>query len=46
VKNESTKQCEYKTTQLVIEFGIAKDGKVPFVTVLRSSGYRSTTTTR
>jgi periplasmic protein TonB len=39
VKNESTHQCEYKTTQLVIEFGIAKDGKVPFVTVLRSSGY-------
>jgi len=39
VKNDSTRQCEYKTTQLVIEFGIAKDGKVPFVTVLRSSGY-------
>jgi protein TonB len=39
VKNESTRQCEYKTTQLVIEFGVAKDGKVPFVTVLRSSGY-------
>jgi TonB family protein len=39
VKNDSTHQCEYKSTQLVIEFGIAKDGKVPFVTVLRSSGY-------
>jgi TonB family protein len=39
VKNDVTRQCEYKTTQLVIEFGIAKDGKVPFVTVLRSSGY-------
>ncbi|HEV8585307.1 MAG TPA: TonB family protein [Methylomirabilota bacterium] len=39
VKNETTRQCEYKTTQLVIEFGIAKDGKVPFVNVLRSSGY-------
>src|SRR5205807_2304428 len=39
VKNDSTRQCEYKTTHLVIEFGIAKDGKVPFVTVLRSSGY-------
>jgi len=39
VKNESTRVCEYKSTQLVIEFGIAKDGKVPFVTVLRSSGY-------
>lgn len=39
VRNASTHQCEYKTTQLVIEFGIAKDGKVPFVNVLRSSGY-------
>jgi len=39
VKNAATHECEYKTTTLVIEFGIAKDGKVPFVTVLRSSGY-------
>jgi TonB family protein len=39
VKNASTHECEYKTTTLIIEFGIAKDGKVPFVTVLRSSGY-------
>jgi TonB family protein len=39
VKNDATRQCEYKTTQLVLEFGIAKDGKVPFVTVVRSSGY-------
>ena len=39
VKNPATHECEYKTTQLIIEFGIAKDGKVPFVTVVRSSGY-------
>jgi TonB family protein len=39
VKNSSTHECEYKSTQLIIEFGIAKDGKVPFVTVVRSSGY-------
>src|SRR5262249_20173947 len=39
VKNLATHECEYKTTQLIIEFGIAKDGKVPFVTVVRSSGY-------
>jgi TonB family protein len=39
VKNESTRACEYKTAQLIIEFGIAKNGKVPFITVLRSSGY-------
>jgi TonB family protein len=39
VKNGTTRQCEYKTVQLVIEFGIAKNGKVPFITVVRSSGY-------
>jgi TonB family protein len=39
VKNESTRQCDYKTTDLLVEFGIAKDGHVPFVTVRRSSGY-------
>jgi TonB family protein len=39
VKNAATHECEYKTTHLIIEFGIAKDGKVPFVTVVRSSGY-------
>jgi TonB family protein len=39
IKNANTRDCEYKTAQLVIEFGIAKDGRVPFVTVLRSSGY-------
>ena len=31
--------CEYKTAQLSIEFGIAKDGHVPFVNVMRSSGF-------
>lgn len=31
--------CEYKTAELVIEFGIAKDGKVPFVHLVRTSGY-------
>jgi TonB family protein len=39
VKNGGTGQCEYKTAQLVIEFGIAKDGNVPFVHVLRTSGW-------
>ena len=39
VKNDSTRQCEYKTAKLIIEFGIAKNGKVPFITVVRSSGY-------
>lgn len=39
VKNDGTRECEYKTAQLIIEFGIAKNGKVPFITVVRSSGY-------
>jgi TonB family protein len=39
VKNEGTRECEYKTAKLIIEFGIAKNGKVPFITVVRSSGY-------
>ena len=39
VKNHSTRECEYKTAQLIIEFGIAKDGKVPFINIVRSSGY-------
>ncbi|HEV8473831.1 MAG TPA: TonB C-terminal domain-containing protein [Methylomirabilota bacterium] len=39
VKDGVTHQCEYKTAQLVIEFGIAKNGTVPFITVMRSSGF-------
>ncbi|MBI4594586.1 MAG: TonB family protein [Candidatus Rokubacteria bacterium] len=39
VKNDETRECEYKSAQLVIEFGIAKNGKVPFVNVRRSSGW-------
>jgi TonB family protein len=40
VKNGSTHECEYKTALLVIEFGIARDGKVPFVNVVRTSGFQ------
>jgi TonB family protein len=39
VKNALTRECEYKTASLVVEFGIAKDGRVPFVTVRQSSGW-------
>jgi len=39
VKNHATRECEYKTATLTIEFGIAKDGRVPFVNVVRSSGW-------
>jgi TonB family protein len=40
IKNEGTRACEYKTTSLVVEFGILKDGRLQFVEVLQSSGYR------
>lgn len=39
VKNPATRECEYKSAQLVVEFGIAKDGRVPFITLVRSSGW-------
>jgi protein TonB len=39
VKSAATRECEYKTASLVVEFGIAKDGRVPFVTVRQSSGW-------
>jgi len=39
VKDSATRRCEYKTAQLVIEFGIAKSGEVPFINLRRSSGY-------
>lgn len=38
VKNHVTKDCEYRSAQLVIEFGILKDGRVQFVELRRSSG--------
>ena len=39
LKNRATGQCEYKTARVVIEFGIAKDGRVQFVDVVQSSGF-------
>jgi TonB family protein len=39
VKNEATGQCEYKSAQLTIEFGILKDGRVPFVVVRNRSDF-------
>src|SRR5712664_1893009 len=41
VDNEETRRCEYKTTKLVVEFGVRKDGTVAFVNVLESSGYQN-----
>jgi len=39
VKDSASGRCDYKTTSLVIEFGILEDGRVPFVIVRRQSGY-------
>lgn len=39
VKNDATGECEYKSAHLVVEFAIAKDGRVPFISVLQSSGW-------
>ena len=40
VANEESRHCEYKTTKLVVEFGVRKDGTVAFVNMLESSGYQ------
>jgi TonB family protein len=39
VTNEETGHCEHKSAQLVIEFGILKDGRVPFVIVRKRSDF-------
>jgi TonB family protein len=39
IKGEVTRDCEYKTTSLVIEFGILTDGRLQFVDVVESSGF-------
>jgi len=39
VKNASTGRCDYQSTQLVIEFGILKDGQVSYVRVQKTSGF-------
>jgi TonB family protein len=31
--------CEYKTTSLIVEFGILKDGRLQFIEVVQSSGF-------
>jgi TonB family protein len=39
IKDAARGVCEYRSAQLTIEFGIAKDGRVPFVNLVRDSGY-------
>jgi TonB family protein len=38
VKNLETRECEYKSARLVVDFGILKHGPVQFVEVQKSSG--------
>ncbi len=38
IKN-ATGPCDYKTTSLIVEFGILKDGRLQFVDVVKSSGF-------
>jgi len=39
IKHDRTRECEYKTTSLIVEFGILKDGRLQFVEVMQSSGF-------
>ena len=39
VRDDATGACDYKTASLVVEFGIARDGQVRFVNVVRASGW-------
>ncbi|HXH81522.1 MAG TPA: TonB family protein [Candidatus Tectomicrobia bacterium] len=40
IRNPVTRVCEHKSAEVLVEFGIAKDGRVQFVEVIRSSGYQ------
>ena len=39
VKNAETRECEYKSGALVIEFGILRNGDLGFVELQRSTGH-------
>lgn len=39
VKNAETRECEYKSTRLVVEFGILRQGPVQFVEIRHPSGW-------
>ena len=39
MKNFNTRQCDYLSAQLIVEFGILKSGELQFVDIVRSSGY-------
>ena len=39
VKNTETRECEFKNGQLVIQFGILRDGRLGFLELDRSTGF-------
>lgn len=39
IKNAETRECEYKSARLVVDFGVLREGPVQFVEVEKSSGY-------
>jgi hypothetical protein len=39
VKNPTTLECEHRPAQLLVEFGILKDGQLQFVEVVRGADY-------
>jgi outer membrane biosynthesis protein TonB len=39
IKDEQTRVCEYKSTELVVEFGILRHGPVQYVEIRRASPY-------
>jgi len=39
VKNDVTKECEFKTAHLIVEFGILKNGKLQYVDIVQPSGF-------
>jgi len=45
VADKATGRCEYLDARLLLEFGIATDGQVPYVTVRESSGQQIYDTT-
>jgi TonB family protein len=38
VKNQDTRECEYRSARLVVDFGILRDGPVQFVEIRQPSG--------
>lgn len=46
VMNKATRECDYHSAELTIDFGISTSGRLLFVEVVRPANFRSTTSTR